>query len=592
MKHICTLFLLFTFATQCICAQEKNDKGNTLPVKAKGDANGDRKVNATDIVCVLNTYMGHPSDDFDWEAADVNGDGEVDESDIIEIKNIILKKASDLSLEWSNRSSIIIPTQPECAIVNISGISSMPVKKGTNAHAWMEVWDMNGIYFKKRVIVDLNGDSSTAKEKKNFAADFCEDEWIGDETTDIKIGDWVTQDGFHFKANYTSITKGECPVNYKLYYKFLETKPLTRRAPFMDYYTEEEIISALNGDDAEKKEAFSARCFPDAFPCIVYLNDEFYGIFSWQLKKHRDNYNLSRNKVDNIHLDGILGADEFWQGKISWGGFEVRNPKPKKSKWTLMCQDGTKYDGDNPKELMGTDSKFYDSSDDNCKNSAKTKENIIALSNYMSEIAEYETIYKNTADEEKSSALPALKKEIEKRFSMEWMIDYLILQVFIQNGDCVRKNWQWTTWGEIDGKLRWNANPYDLDHGYGVLATTAFTLNNPGKPTYGKGTNTPARYVWDYYFDDMKARYAELRKAGVISYETVWGLMKDWVERVGADNYTKEAEKWPEMPCNRDAYINNNWKWTGTSYLSYFDGPNTNGWSKTKGLFLRIIHQI
>lgn len=497
------------------------------------------------------------------------------------IINLIMGEEPSGTIDLSNMSSIVIPTQPACAVVNISGITSMPIKKGTDAHAWMEVWDMNGVYFKKKVLIDLNGDSSAAKEKKNFSADFCEDEWIGDETTDIKIGDWVTQDGFHFKAFYTSITKGECPVSYKLYYKFSETKPIARRAPFMDYYSVDEVTNALNGNDKKKKEAFSARCFPDGFPCVVYLNDEFYGIFSWQLKKHRDNYYLSRNDIDNIHLDGNLGDEEIWQGHIKWS-FEVRNPKPKKSKWTLMCQDGTKYDGNAPKELMGADSKFYDSSDINCKNSAQTKENIIALSKYMSEISEYETIYKNADGEEKTAALKTLKKEIDKRFSMEWMVDYIILNVFIQNGDCVRKNWQWTTWGEIDGKMRWYVNPYDLDIAFGVLATTAFQINNPGKPTYGKGTNTPARYVWDYYFDEMKSRYAELRNAGVISYETVWGLMKDWVERVGESNYEKEAERWPEMPCNRDSHISDNWKYLGTSYITFNDGANTNGWNKSK----------
>lgn len=25
-----------------------------------------------------------------------------------------------------------------------------------------------------------------------------------------------------------------------------------------------------------------ALCHPDAFPCLVYLNSEFYGIFAWQ----------------------------------------------------------------------------------------------------------------------------------------------------------------------------------------------------------------------------------------------------------------------------------------------------------------------
>lgn len=450
--------------------------------------------------------------------------------------------------------TIHIPTQPACAVVNITGIASLPTEKGTNAHAWMEVRDKDSVLFKKRVLIDLNGETSTAKEKRNFSAVFCEDEWMGKETTSIKIGDWVAQDGFHFKAYHTSITKGEAPVCYKLFQKIVETNPSPR----------------------------PARCFPDAFPCIVYLNGQFYGIFSWQLKKHRDNYHLSRDRADHIHLEGYLGQGDIWQGAIKWGKFKVRNPKPKHSQWTLMCQDGTAYDGDHPKELMGTNSPHYDSNDESCRNSAQTKAHIVALSQYMKEIRPYETAYQNANGEEKAVALATLKTEIEKRFSMSWMIDYLILQLFIQNGDGLRKNWQWITWGDTDGTLRWYVSPYDLDFAFGVMATTAFQLKEPAKPTYGKGTNTPARYVWDYYFDDMKKRYAELRETGIISYDTVWGLMKDWVDRVGADNYAKEAERWPEMPCNRESHISSDWSYTGKSYLAFRDDSKTKGWIKMK----------
>ena len=161
-----------------------------------------------------------------------------------------------------------------------------------------------GIYFKKRIIIDGQGNTSIYHEKKNFAVDFCEDEWIGEKTTDIRIGNWVTQDGFHFKAFHTSITKGECPVSYKLYDKFRSTKPLNRQYPYLDYYSDDEITAAMSLDESERSDEFRARCYPDGFPCIVYLNGDYYGIYSWQLKKHRDNYNMGRNKENNIHLDG------------------------------------------------------------------------------------------------------------------------------------------------------------------------------------------------------------------------------------------------------------------------------------------------
>ena len=467
---------------------------------------------------------------------------------------------TDRSVGWSDSSKIIIPKQPRCAYINITGISAMPVKKNTNAHAWMEVWDGQGHYFKKRVIVDLNGDSSSKHEKKNFAVDFCEDEWIGDETTSIKIGEWVKQDGFHFKANHTSITKGECPVSYKLYDKFMETKPYYRRAPYMEYYTIEEIDSLIQKNDKD----ILARCWPDGFPCIVYLNGEYYGIYSWQLKKHRDNYNLGRNKTDNIHLEGYLGGNEIWKGNISWSRFEVRNPKPKKDKWTLLCQDGSVYDGDSPKELMGTDSPAYDETDESCRKSAEVKAHIVALSHYMSEIAVFETAYKN-----EEISLEELKAEIEKRFSIEWIIDYVIFINVTGNSDSTQKNWQWVTWGDIDGQMKWYPNPYDFNSSFGVTATTGFANKEPRKEFIGLTGQTPARYVFLYFFDVLKARYAELRRANVISHNTIYGLFQDWTDRAGAENYQREAERWPNMPCNRDSWISDNWELTGSVFRTF-----------------------
>ena len=34
---------------------------------------------------------------------------------------------------------------------------------------------------------------------------------------------------------------------------------------------------------------------------IVYVNDQFHGIFSWQIKKHKDNYHLKKNNEKRIN---------------------------------------------------------------------------------------------------------------------------------------------------------------------------------------------------------------------------------------------------------------------------------------------------
>lgn len=469
-------------------------------------------------------------------------------------------------VDWSNEAFINLPSLPTCALLNISGVDSMPTSKKTNAKMTVEVWDMNGNYFKKKCIGNAQGDSSMAHPKKNFALDFCEDDWLGDDTTTIKIGPWVSQDSFHFKAFATSITKAECPLGYKIFEKFLETKPFHKRAPYMEYYEGYYSTNNSPSDDLAQNMQFQARCYPDGFPCVVYLNGAFYGIFSWQLKKHRDNMAMGRNETDHIHLDGWLANENMWNGTVNWTMIEVRNPKPKSSKWKLLCQDGTKYDGDNPKELMGEDSEFYNAADKSCKNSAATKGIIINATNYMADIKTFEDAYKADATEVN---LKALKAEIEKRFSVEWMVEYVLLMNLLQDGDSISKNIQWVTWGAIDGTVKWYPMPYDLDGAFGVLSTTAFILGAPSKSTIGKDTNSPVRYVWDYYYNELVSRYKELREKNVISYKEIMDLFLNWGKAIGYDNYKKEYEKWPESPCNRSSNISQGWKFIGGSVVAY-----------------------
>ena len=225
-----------------------------------------------------------------------------------------------IAKDWSHESKVKIP-QPNCAYINITEIDQMPPAKEVDYHAKMEFYDGIGNYFKKNVILNAQGNSSLGFVKKNFAADFCEDDWIGDVTTDFSIGDWVKQDAFHFKAYYTDYFRGIATIGYKLYDQIaLDRGRLWTRAP----------------EGSISKPDENARCYPDGFPCIVYLNGNFYGVFSWQLKKHRKNMNQTKDLAEHIHIDGTLSNATLWNGTIDWTQFEVRNPK------TLFTMGGGK----------------------------------------------------------------------------------------------------------------------------------------------------------------------------------------------------------------------------------------------------------
>ena len=97
--------------------------------------------------------------------------------------------------------------EPRLAYANLTGISTMPRSKHITEHAWLEVYDGAGHYFRKRILIHGQGGYSLRYPKNNASFTFCEDNWKGELTTDIRFGDWVKQDGFHLKAFYTDFCR-------------------------------------------------------------------------------------------------------------------------------------------------------------------------------------------------------------------------------------------------------------------------------------------------------------------------------------------------------------------------------------------------
>lgn len=460
---------------------------------------------------------------------------------------------AEVPVDWSKTSSLQIPI-PRCAMVNISNVKSMPTSKTADEKAILEFWDMQGNYFKKNVILNAQGNSSLGFVKKNFAVDLCNDEWEGNDTFSIRFGEWVAQDSFHVKAYYTDFFRGVAVVSYQIYDEILRTRGVMKDRP----WKKELIAMDSIGSQTQSFQGLSdmslqldtgARCFPDGFPCIVYLNGAFYGVFSWQLKKHRDNMHQTKDVAEHLHLDGTISTTTLLAGNIDWTAFEVRNPK------SLYCMDGTEYEADtNQKELIDETSEFYSLATDSSKvkkrkqMTAKVKKYIVSLSTAMSEVQAAAAVYEAEKTDEN---LAALKKVYETYFDVENQIDYLIASDAVKNSDGFAKNWQWTSYnGE-----KWYLNMYDVDMSFGGH----FQGNQTTAPLKGHISTTkalPSYYVEKYYQAELEARYAQLRKAGIIDADHFIGLLEDWTKRIGYANYQKEFEKWPDCPCNGDNVVN------------------------------------
>ena len=474
-------------------------------------------------------------------------------------------------VDWSDSSFIQIP-EPRFAIINITNIDSMPTTKKDNKKAFLEFWDMSGNYFKKHAILNAQGRSSMNWEKKNISLDLCDDEWIGDETPKVRFGNWVPQDSFHVKAYYTDVVRGLCPISYKLYEQIVHTRGDKYDRPWKKALIDYSKIGATSKSfgnsyvgDYDLLTDTGARCFPDGFPIAIYLNGNFYGIFTLQLKKHRDNYHLNKSTAEHVHLDGILDENTIFNGKdnINWSQFEVRNPKG------LYAIGGNKYDADVKQEEIAGDTEvnawIEAGTLPNGKTiDSKTKKALqmtAKVKKYIQDFAEtVPTIKSAMATYEASSKseedLKALKSVYEKYFDVQNMEDYMIIGDILGNGDGFAGNWQWFTY---DG-VKWWVGLYDCDLVFGG-SWKGELVYQPYKYHVDSSTNKPDGYVVRYYNDDLKARYKELADKNIISVSNIVSILKDWCMRIGTSFYKKEYEKWKDSPCLSDSVINEEyWK--------------------------------
>lgn len=422
--------------------------------------------------------------------------------------------------DYSKDSHIELPIPRIAAKVRIYA-PKLPTTKQDDIEAEIEYNDKDGNYFRKPAILNSQGSSSMGYidpktgAKGNIAIDI-------NDGSEIKFGDFPTQDSFHLKKYYIDAFRGQCIVAYWLMEQVYQSRPIGQQYPY-EYTIANDSVS--EGLGSPKKDFFTgAKCHPDGFPInITWISNDGketdMGIYTWNLKKSKEVYYADKKNAKNIILDGAIWNPTLFGGNIDWTQFEVRNPK------SLKDIDGNKYDGDNPKELSDTD-----------EFSKSVKDSIVRLSTVAAKLKENNT-----------------KETFESFFLVNPFIDYYIVSQVIYHYDGFIKNWIWLT---LDG-LHWAPNLYDADAIFGNHAAGIFVLTNSDKGTIlGEGRCLGLETL---YSEEIAARYKELRNNGIFSTDNIIGLLKKWLESVGYDNLKKEFTLFPETPSYRKGYFNENW---------------------------------
>ena len=428
--------------------------------------------------------------------------------------------------DFSKDSHIELPIPRIAAQVRIYA-PKLPTTKQDDIEAEIEYNDKDGNYFRKPVILNAQGSSSMLYYVKNMAIDI-------NDGSEIKFGDFPTQDSFHLKKYYIDSFRGQCLVGYWLMEQVYKTHPVSKQYPYDYLYSK---TSTTDGLGETKKDFFTgSKCHPDGFPIIItWVNtntqkETWMGVYAWNLKKSKEVYYADKKEANNIILDGVIDNTALWGGNINWGSFEIRNPK------SLKDIDENKYDGDNPKELSNTD-----------KLSKSVKEKVVRLSAALNDIKGNQT-----------------RETFEKYFIVNPFIDYFLVSQLIYNWDGFGKNWIWCTW---DG-THWTPTLYDVDSIFG-LYTQGISVKEESATSeiLGSTTDIPSGYLNILYSEDIKNRYKELRDLNVFSVNNVVTLLYKWLDSVGYDNLKKDLALYNETPSYRNSNTSSKWKYVKWSWV-------------------------
>lgn len=426
--------------------------------------------------------------------------------------------------DFSKESHIELPIPRIAAQVRLYA-PKLPTTKQDDIEAEIEYNDKDGNYFRKPVILNAQGSSSMSFNVKNMAIDI-------NDGSEIKFGDFPTQDSFHLKKYYIDAFRGQCIVGYWLIEQMYKSRPIGQQYPYEYSYSNN---SATEGLGSPKKDFFTgAKCHPDGFPIVITCvnpvtkEETNMGIYTWNLKKSKEVYYADKKKAENIVLDGVIAKDTLFGGAINWSAFEIRNPK------NLIDINGNKYNGDNPTELSNTD-----------KLSKQVKDYLVGLSKVSEELANSNT-----------------KEVFEKYFLVNPFIDYFLFSDLTYNHDGLRKNWIWLAY---NGK-KFTPSVYDVDSIFGSHYMGLYIINKSTTDVELVKNTYPCNILYDLYKDAIEARYSELRKLGIFTVENISQLLDKWITSVGYDNYVSEFALYAETPSYRANNINEGWKflnWAG-----------------------------
>lgn len=353
--------------------------------------------------------------------------------------------------------------------------------------------------FEGTATLKWQGQSSLAFPKKNFTIKF-------DKKFTAKDG-WLADDTYVLKGNFNDFSQARNVVSAEIWAKIVKSRnwnyvPLADNdgSLIVDNTTNgfnvyEDIMPGLHGTGAV-----------DGFPVMLVVNGEYYGLYSFVLKKKGKTFGFGNSNLEYA-LSCERTPDNQNRNSVAFKGLA---------------------------DLNGKDFDFEYTKSDEDKANAKT-----SFNNMISKVIEatgkgYESIIENYLD-------------------IDSVVDYMIFTSLISAADGITKNYLMLSY---DG-VKWYFSAYDLDCTFGNWQDGWLSQQPSGIPTLANwnGSNRAMHLVYTYGKDRLKARYKELRD-GILSVENVRRMFIDYVSNISHALKDEELKLWPQTPSSEVHNIN------------------------------------
>ena len=357
--------------------------------------------------------------------------------------------------------------------------------------------------------ISVQGDSSAGYPKKNLNIGLYIDDKYDDSFT-LKIGDCLPHDEWVFKANWIDHTNLRNLMSYYLWERVMASRDGWPKRDIDNYY-----VGKTGLDEMDTR----ATGYPVGYPCVMYINGDFYGTGALAIGKKKENYNIPKNEAEKIMI--VMGG---WKSITTMydnaqeEGIEIKAPK------TVS------------EETLG---------------------------------------YLQTWDTFANLAQADFTQQAPEHLDTRNVVDFYLLLAVIGATDLFAgdraKNAIFYTW---DG-TKWYFGPYDLDTTYGLRFNgTQISYAADSAPSTDSGTFWQKILVT--YADELAARYAELRDKDIFSVNCLYDIAAGLSSKYTHELDKAEINKWPTKPSltitsrdqifswfnDRLAYLDNKFNYT------------------------------